>query len=110
MNAEGYVMGKSPPYDKVEAPTETTPGLQAVLVSTAKTALQLYDGNVLYYKPCDFVDPASFGRLSILEINSHPQPVAGILGRDFIEVYGGLNRLCAKQLRTASPVHWVRSV
>lgn len=98
----------------VEAPLDEVPGMVAVVVEAAHSALAIFDGSTLFYEPADDVRPDSFGRLSVVTVGEQPAPVLGVIerggiGRTRIVVYGGIETLESRELKSATPIRWQRA-
>lgn len=115
VNSAGRVNFYAPDRQAVvEAPLDESPGLVAIVVEASHSALAIFDGSTLFYEPATDVRPDAFGRLSVVSLGEQPAPVVGVIerggiGRTRVVVYGGIETLESRELKSATPIRWQRA-
>lgn len=96
---------------KVEAPGQTAAGLVALRVDAPHSALNMWHGAHLYYRPSNVVRPDAFGRLSVVELGDHAAPLVGVVDRASVgggrvRLFGANDEIESEQMISATPIVW----
>lgn len=97
----------------VEAPTDASAHMLALVVDAPMSSLMIWDGSYLYYEPTEVLRTDAFGRLSVVEIRDWP-PVVGVLdrasmGQGRVTLLGSQEKIDSKHVERATPIKWQRA-
>lgn len=114
LKASGRVRRVEPGTATAVSPVDKLANLQAVLVESTMPGTGVHAGSHLYFEPYETVHLSAHGRLNILGLGDHEEPIIGTLesaalGNARIVVWGTGEVVHTDQTISAAPIRWVRA-